>query len=163
YSSIRVLASPAVERLNLDLQRRSKEEFHTRLKRLYEVRLDDDAGRTETRHVLAKSVGWGWLGYHAVLAGEPLRGFVPPLLVRHGIAHRAGPFAVLIDGKMRAQEWITGPGSLLKTDFEHHGQGKNALNVTDPAYDLAEAILSLGLSEPEERWLISRYIEQSGD
>src|SRR5205807_3323285 len=49
--------------------------------------------------------------------------------LRHELAHRAGPFPILIDGKMRAQEWITGPGSLLKTDFEHHGQGKNALNV----------------------------------
>ena len=69
----------------------------------------------------------------------------------------------LTDAKMRPQEWITGPRSLLKTDFEHHGLGKNELNVTDPAYDLAEAILHLGLSELEEGRFLSRYIEESGD
>jgi len=27
-----------------------------------------------------KSVGWGWLGYHAFLAGRRLSEFVPPIL-----------------------------------------------------------------------------------
>src|SRR2546430_3825630 len=35
--------------------------------------------------------------------------------------------------------------------------------MTDPAYDLAEATLSFGLSEVEERRLIDRYVELSGD
>src|SRR5207244_13557143 len=83
--------------------------------------------------------------------------------LQHELARRGGPFPILIDGKMRPQEWITGPGSLLKTDFEHHGQRKNELNMTDPAYDLAETMLHWGLSESEEGWLIDRYIEQSGD
>ncbi len=247
YSSIRVLASPTAERLNLELQHQSEEKFHPRLKRIYEVRLEGDGGRTETRYVLAKSVGWGWLGYHAFLAGEQLAGFVPPLLglrdgifytewlpqvdaaeasrdrsgwleataayvatrvrclkldsdptpdlsrvrrhkgvdllasmlarafgwkvatmlkrprLQHELTRHAGPFPTLIDAKMRPQEWINGPRSLLKTDFEHHGQGKNELNMTDPAYDLAEVMLYLGLSEAEEGRLITRYIEQSGD
>ncbi len=247
YTRIRVLASPTMERLNWGLQRRSEEKFHTRLKRIYEIRLEDGGGRTETRYVVAKSVGWGWLGYHAFLAGERLSGFVPPLLglrdgilyaewlpqqepawaredrgrwlettaayvaarvrslpleedpspdlsranqdkgvdllasmlaraygwkaavvlkrarLQHELARRTCPFPTLIDAKMRPQEWISGPRSPLKTDFEHHGQGRHELNVADPAYDLAEAILYLGLSEEEERRLITRYIEQSGD
>src|SRR5207253_2295764 len=203
----------------------------------YEVQLDHDGGRTDTRYVLAKSVGWGWLSYHAAIAGERLSGFVPPLLglrdgilytewlpqddpaeagwdrgrwcdavasyvaarvrrltlesdpsaglvradqdkgsellagtlaraygwkaaavlkrarLRHEVTRHACPFPTLIDGKMRPEEWITGPASLLKTDFEHHGQGKFELNAADPAYDLAEAMLYGGLSESEEGWL----------
>lgn len=88
FSSIRVLASPPAERLNLTLQRRSEEKFHTRLKRIYEVRLEDGGGRTETRYILAKSVGWGWLSYHAFIAGERLSAFVPPILgLREGILY----------------------------------------------------------------------------
>jgi hydroxymethylpyrimidine pyrophosphatase-like HAD family hydrolase/adenine/guanine phosphoribosyltransferase-like PRPP-binding protein len=241
-SHIRVVTSPTAERLNL-----ARQDSDARLKRIYEVRLDDGGGQTETRFILAKSVGWGWLGYHAVLIGERLSRFVPPLLglrdgflytewlpqdpstitsqdrgrwletvatyvaarVRHlnlsndpapdlgradqhrgfevlastlarahgwkatgalkrtrlkrELMHQTCPVPTLIDGKMRPQEWIAGPQSLLKTDFEHHGQGKHELNVTDPAYDLAEAILYLGLSDAEEGWLLNRYIERSED
>ncbi|HTD48252.1 MAG TPA: HAD hydrolase family protein [bacterium] len=271
YAGARVMTGPAVERMNTVLERRSNDPWHNRLKRIYEVRLDGDGGRTETRYVLAKSVGWGWLGYHAALAGERLSAFVPPLLglrdgilytewlpqgdpakaesdasvqrasrtplnddaggnaataadrerwqdaaasyvaarvrglpmaedpsvdlvrtgqdkgfdvlsgalagaygskaaavlkrarLRQTLASRPNPVPTLIDGKMRRQEWITGPGPLLKTDFEHHGQGKHQLNVADPAYDLAETMLSLGPSEAEEGRLIDRYIDQSGD
>ena len=247
YSTVRVLASPAAERLNRALHERSDEKFHTRLKRVFEVRLADALGRTDTRYVLAKSVGWGWLGYHAVIAGERLAPFVPPVLglrdgilytewlpqrddpgatsdrrrwmetaasylaarvrtlsltadpssdlartnqhrgvdqlastlaraygwkpvaflkrarLRHELASRPCPVPTLIDAKLRPQEWVAGPRSLLKSDFEHHGQGKNELNVSDPAYDLAEAILYAGLSEAEEGWVINRYIKESAD
>jgi len=40
------------------------------LKRIYEVQLQTPQGQTETRCILAKSVGLGWLGYHAFLAGH---------------------------------------------------------------------------------------------
>ena len=247
YSHVQVLASPSAERMNRSLHERSDEKFHTRLKRVFEIHLADAHGRAETRYVLAKSVGWGWLGYHALIAGERLAAFVPPVLglrdgilytewlpqedepkagrdrdrwieaaasylaarvrvltlpgdptldlartnqhrgldqlasmlarayggkaaaymkrarLRHELAGQTCPVPTLTDAKMRPQEWITGPRSLLKTDFEHHGLGKNELNVTDPAYDLAEAILHLGLSELEEGRFLSRYIEESGD
>lgn len=64
---------------------------------------------------------------------------------------------------MRPSEWVVGGPSLLKTDFEHHGMGKTALNVVDPAYDLADTILNLSLSPDEERTLLSQYIADSGD
>src|SRR3989442_2603689 len=36
--------------------------------------------------MVAKSVGWGWLGYHAYLAGTRLAGLVPPVIGwRHGM------------------------------------------------------------------------------
>ena len=246
YAATTLVASPSAERFNRRLQHFSEEKFHTRLKRVYEVRLRDHEGRPETRYVLAKSVGWGWLGYHAFLAAEALADFVPPVLgLREGVlytewlpqkepvsipADRAAlvgraasyvaarvrslrlesdpgphldarnqkglellatalsgayglkPVAVvkradlrrelsrrpcavptLIDGKMRPQEWIRSGETLLKTDFEQHGLGKTELNVTDPAYDLAEAVLHFGLSPAEEEALLQRYRSASGD
>src|SRR5262249_36029500 len=183
-----------------------------------EVHLRDTAGRHEIRHVLAKSVGWGWLGYHASQASQALADFVPSTLgLRNGILYtewlpqqqdspapvatgkrvietlgsyvaararklrfnrnptadlvRDGrhkglemlatalsraygsriaaaamrhriqkklsqncSLAVLTDSKMAVAEWIHDGHRLLKTDFEHHGQGKNELGMTDPAY-----------------------------
>ena len=246
YAATTLVASPSAERFNRRLQHFSEEKFHTRLKRVYEVRLRDHEGRPETRYVLAKSVGWGWLGYHAFLAADRLAPFVPPLLgLRDGILYtewlpqdpqtpwppreeiidtaaayvaarvRALPVAsrpsaelavgagpkglellagVLsrawgwkpaaalkrartqraltrlavpspthVDGKMRCSEWIVGPTALLKTDFEHHGQGKTELNVDDPAYDLAETILHFGLSAAEEHRLLTGYAERAHD
>jgi haloacid dehalogenase-like hydrolase len=247
YSGIRVVASSTAAQLNSQLQRLSEEKFHTRLKRIYEIQLRTAEGRDETRYVLAKSVGWGWLGYHAFIAGRRLSEFVPPVLglrdgilytewlpqsnpvaadgdrdqvirrvasyvasrvrsmglgkdpapdlsrvdqhkgftllaealsraygwkvaavlkrcrILHELSRRPCPFPTLIDGKMRRQEWITGSSELLKTDFEQHGLGKTELNMTDPAYDLAEVILSFALSQGEESRLIARYIEECGD
>jgi trehalose-6-phosphatase len=238
---IRVQPAEGPERV---LEANQEPGFHCRLKRAYEVEL---RGRSpQKRIVLAKSVGWGWLGYHAFLAGNRLQPHVPRILgLRDGIAysdwvvpendfepvtrqdsiasaaayvaarvdalgltidpvpemakerrHRgteelagvlSGAFhskisavlrrprieeelarlscdrPVLIDGKMRREEWIAASGGLLKTDFEHHGMGKHQLNITDPAYDLAETILYWKLTHEEERELIDEYIQRSGD
>jgi hydroxymethylpyrimidine pyrophosphatase-like HAD family hydrolase/adenine/guanine phosphoribosyltransferase-like PRPP-binding protein len=243
-----VVASGEADQCNARLQAPSEEPRRTRLKRVYAVRLQYSDGEEETRHVLAKSVGWGWLGYHAYLAGQRLDGFVPPVLgLRDGIlfsewlpqstpvtpgdqdrVQRIGtvasyiaarartlglgknplpglgrglhhdslqlldrvlsrayggalpanmmrprlrkrlachpcPFPILLDGKLEGAEWIAGPSGLLKTDYEHHGMGKNELNLVDPSYDLAESILRLELTPVEERRLLERYVEDSGD
>lgn len=245
--SMRLVASKAAEDFNARLQSSSSGDRGARLKRVYEVHLDTQRGE-ETRYVLAKSVGWGWLGYHAFLAGHRLSGFVPPILgLRDGIVYmewypqpalpqrRAGerqelieisasyvaararslvlsappasgksikrhedgflllrktlgsaypwflghtlmrqrlerrlsrhrcPLPTLIDGRMGRTEWIVGPHGPLKTDYEHHGMGKSELNTADPAYDLAETILSLALSAEEEQQLIRRYVEMTED
>src|SRR5436853_549748 len=60
-------------------------------------------------------------------------------------------------------EWIVESDRLLKTDYEHHGMGKATLNVVDPAYDLADTILDLGLSLQEEERFIRQYKKHSGD
>jgi hydroxymethylpyrimidine pyrophosphatase-like HAD family hydrolase len=58
------------------------------LKGIFKVELKSSDGRREVRHVLVKSVGWGWLGYHAFLAGSRLAGFVPPILgLRDGMLY----------------------------------------------------------------------------
>jgi hydroxymethylpyrimidine pyrophosphatase-like HAD family hydrolase len=71
--------------------------------------------------------------------------------------------SVSTDSKMAANEWIPVGSRLKKTDFEHHGQGKNELGITDPAYDLADAIFHFEFSEEEERRLVDRYVVESGD
>jgi hydroxymethylpyrimidine pyrophosphatase-like HAD family hydrolase len=236
----------SADRFNERLEAVSDIKGHTRLKRVYEVTLAAESGCEETRYVLAKSVGWGWLSYHAFLAGERLANFVPPVLgLRNGILytewqehnsvaaseiergqwiHWAASYIAtrarnlrlaadpapelllesrnglsslvsdlcraygtrpaqylrrgrmlyelsralstcptLIDGKMRPLEWIRGKTLLLKSDFEQHGLGKIEINMTDPAYDLADAILTWQLSSEEEQKLVTRYIQDSGD
>ena len=245
YARCTVVASERAEALNAGLQDRVADERGARLKRIFEVQLETPQGQKETRYVLAKSVGWGWLGYHAFLAGHRLAGFVPPILgLRDGILYmewvpdcapdvdnratridaaacyiaarvrhlslapesaagldpprqgngarllreqlgkaygpfpinllmqpRLGrllrkqpcPFPTFIDGNMQRSEWIDGPAGPLKADYEHHGLGKEELNVIDPAYDLADTILHLELSADEESRLIRRYVDATGD
>lgn len=58
-------------------------DFHVRLKRLYVVSLSAKHSFTTSRRVLAKDVGYGWLGYHAYLAGTRLQPAVPRVLGLH--------------------------------------------------------------------------------
>ncbi len=246
FTHVSVVASSRAEEYNAHLRSITSDERSIRLKRIFEVQLGTPQGELQTKFVLAKSVGWGWFGYHAFLIGYRLAGVVPPILgLREGILYtewypqtdgevsenhtelieasakyvaartrllrlkgdkansidlkrynngiqllgkalsraygpvltdrlmqsrlgtllqkRPCPFHALIDGNMHHKEWIRGPQGLLKTDFEHHGMGKAALNLTDPAYDLADTIMDFGLLPEEERSLISQYITQSGD
>jgi hydroxymethylpyrimidine pyrophosphatase-like HAD family hydrolase len=247
-AKVRLAASGRADALNARLQGLSNDERGWRLKRVYEVHVDWPGGATEIRFVLAKSVGWGWLGYHAFLIGQRLSGFVPPILgLRDGILYmewlqgpsaagsaaeqraqrieRAAsytaarvrqlrlatspasdhrleryqdglrllekvlskaygrlvtdtlsrgriqrrllaaprPVPTLIDGRMASREWVVGCFGLFKGDFEHHGLGKAELNVVDPAFDLADAILALALRPEEEHRLIARYINETQD
>lgn len=232
------------EEPNARLQAVSEEKYHTRLKRVFAVRLTR-SGESVKRYFLAKSVGWGWLGYHAFLAGTRLTDCVPPVLgLRDGIlysewiaeqsqessqpvemirtlahyvasraqslrfggesdinvvresqpargieelaGHLSGAYGkaggilkrprikqklaamqshrpALIDGRMRPLEWVRCDRTMFKSDFEHHGLGKHQLNLTDPAYDLAETSLHWNLSFNEERELLEQYIAETGD
>jgi len=247
YESARVTTSATVEGFNRDWWSRPPEKADSRMKRIFEVELSGPRG-SEIRYVLAKSVGWGWMGYNSFLTGEQLGNYVPPMLgQRNGILftewlpqdgtealseigrgslietlssyvasrarhlkfegdisagfgregsnrtfdHLAGvlakayssrlvaalkrptirqeldtkkpPAPTLADGRMACREWIRVGSRLLKTDFEHHGQGKNETCTIDPAFDLADAILQFGLSTDESAQLIERYTEMTGD
>jgi hydroxymethylpyrimidine pyrophosphatase-like HAD family hydrolase len=233
------------EELNRALRATSEDKFHTRAKRVFKVRLAR-ALQGETHYIIAKSVGWGWLSYHAFLAAQSLAGKVPPVLMLRdgflfsewlsassvgnkgrdhmiqdiaqyvatrstslqlhdasisdaklerqlargteelasalsmaygkagGILKRArirrdlegfqnSHQPILIDGRMRRSEWIDTGERFVKTDYEHHGMGKHQLNISDAAYDLAEATLHFHLSEAEEQILIQEYSARSGD
>jgi len=101
-------------------------------------RVDQHKGFTLLAEALSRAYGW------------KVAAVLKRCRILHELSHRPCPFPTLIDGKMRRQEWITGSSELLKTDFEQHGLGKTELNMTDPAYDLAEVILSFALSQGEE-------------
>ena len=230
------------------MKRNSADPRMERLKRVFMVGIESGDGGTQTRYVIGKSVGWGWLGYHAFLAGDRLAGMVPPVVaLRDGILYTEyfpqgladvgqlpergmvletaadyvaarvrhlrlksaassamdmqrhnnglrllekamsrnygrfptdtlmrsriggrlrplfGTLPVLIDGAMQPGEWIFRDGRALKTDFEHHGLGKGPVNVIDPAFDLAEIMLSFGLSPEEQDRLVARYASSCGD
>lgn len=69
--------SDATAALNAGLAAHYSDGFQVRLKRV----LDSPDGR-----VMAKSSGWGWLGYHAWIAGVALEGFVPRVIrLREGM------------------------------------------------------------------------------
>ena len=88
FRSVSLINSNRVEAFNNQLQTLSGGGRGTRLKQIYEVQLEALSGHKETRYVIAKSVGWGWLGYHALLAGRRLSGLVPPILgLRDGILY----------------------------------------------------------------------------
>ena len=124
--TVHVTGSETEQQCNAELRSLSEEKFHNRLKRVYEVRLEKGAGATETRYVLAKSVGWGWLSYHSFIAGGRLSSFVPPILgLREGILYT---------------QWDRrGPISAAETDRE------SVLRIA-PAY-VAARVRSLGLPE----------------
>lgn len=247
FTRVAVTTSDRADEFNARLQTTASDERGERLKHIFEVQLETPEGEQRTKYVLAKSVGWGWLGYHAFLIGHRLSGYVPPILgLRDGILYtewipqaavepsgkrrteliaasasyvaararnlqlkgaaatsidlkrynngalllakalsgaygrlptdllmqsRLGrlvqaqrcPCPTLIDGNMHPNEWILGPLGPLKTDYEHHGMGKAALNLIDPAYDLADTVFNLDLSPEEERSLVGQYIAESED
>ena len=86
WQRVVVRASPQVDAINARLADHCRDGFQVRLQRLFEVELSRDTAEPLVLHVVAKSVGWGWLGYHAYLAGTRLRDFVPPVIgLRHGL------------------------------------------------------------------------------
>src|SRR5260370_22114286 len=77
-----------IRELSLKWQTEAPERVDVRLKRVYEVHLCRAGGNDEVRYVFAKSVGCGWLGYHAFIAGHRLGDFGPPILgLREGILY----------------------------------------------------------------------------
>src|SRR5437870_7733361 len=75
-----------VESINVRLAQHSKDGHHVREKRVFAIELSGAQRKPEVKKVFLKSVGWGWLGYHAYIAGKRLDGFVPTVLgLRHGL------------------------------------------------------------------------------
>jgi hydroxymethylpyrimidine pyrophosphatase-like HAD family hydrolase len=95
--------------------------FQVRLKRLWTI----DGGL-----VLAKSVGWGWLGYHAWHAARALEGFVPrPLSLRDGIL-----FSEFVEGESLAARHAD-PAPLARTLGDYVSRRVRQLPLDeDPAF-----------------------------
>ena len=88
YTEARIVESPHSGQINRHLRALSEEKSQNRFKRVYEVHLRKENGEQEIRFILAKSVGWGWLSYHAFHASQKLAGFIPPVLgLRNGLLY----------------------------------------------------------------------------
>ena len=84
--NVRVAETSRVQAINARLAGQLGDGFQVRLKRVFALSAEGADGESATRHVFAKSVGWGWLGYHAYLMAARLEGCVPPLIgLRHGL------------------------------------------------------------------------------
>jgi hydroxymethylpyrimidine pyrophosphatase-like HAD family hydrolase/orotate phosphoribosyltransferase len=245
WTGIRILDDEQITALNRSLAEHSRDGHHVREKRVFAIQLTAEGREPQEKKIFLKSAGWGWLGYHAYIAGRRLEGFVPRLIgVRNGImitewidgatsvmeaspsiatATRVGSYIAartralrlsshsqtkgvtysavgvdeivnllrtgygpyinrlkkpilrkhlyrfmsttptMLDGHMQADEWLRLPAAIYKADFEHHNFGGAELDLVDPAYDLAAAILELRFSEALERELLQTYEEESGD
>jgi hydroxymethylpyrimidine pyrophosphatase-like HAD family hydrolase len=81
----RVVSNKDVDELNTRLAEHSKDGHHVREKRVFEIQLTNQPA-PQRKKILLKSVGWGWLGYHAFIAGKRLEGFVPRVIgLRNGL------------------------------------------------------------------------------
>jgi hydroxymethylpyrimidine pyrophosphatase-like HAD family hydrolase len=88
WDDAQLIQSRYTGELNASLEEHFQDGFQCRLKRVFDVRLLKNGEPPVIRKVLAKSVGWGWLGYQAFFAGKQLAGFVPELLgLREGLLY----------------------------------------------------------------------------
>jgi haloacid dehalogenase-like hydrolase len=99
FDEVAVRESSAVDEVNDRLRQHYGDGFHVRMKRVYDVAFRNGDARSVKR-VFAKSVGWGWLGYHAYLSGTRLSAFVPKVIgLRNGLL-----FTEWIEESPRARE-----------------------------------------------------------
>ncbi len=63
----------------------------------------------------------------------------------------------VVDGRMDRENWLQSPHGLLKCDFEEHAFDKDDLEIFDPAYDLAGALLEFGPSRMLQARLLETY------
>ena len=88
WDDVQVLQSSSTCELNTRLEEHFQDNFQCRLKHIFDIRLVKNSAPPAFRRVLAKSVGWGWLGYQAFFAGNQLAGFVPAMLgLREGLMY----------------------------------------------------------------------------
>ncbi|HLH32372.1 MAG TPA: HAD hydrolase family protein, partial [Terriglobia bacterium] len=82
----RLIEDSAVDEINRELAEHSKDGHHVREKRVVTIRFRNSVDDFKTRKILFKSTGWGWLGYHAYIAGTRLQEFVPEIIgLRNGM------------------------------------------------------------------------------
>jgi hydroxymethylpyrimidine pyrophosphatase-like HAD family hydrolase len=88
WDRVELVQSIRTDELNARFEEHFQDGFQCRLKRVFDVRLVKNGVAPVVRRVLVKSVGWGWLGYHAFFAGEQLAAFVPAMLgLREGLVY----------------------------------------------------------------------------
>ncbi len=69
----------------------------------------------------------------------------------------------VVDGRMGRENWLQTAHGLLKCDFEEHAFDKDDLEIFDPAYDLAGALLEFGASRTRRAGLLEAYSARVSD
>ncbi len=88
WDGVELVQCSRTEDLNARFEEHFRDGFQCRLKRVFDLRLVKNGAPPVVKRVLAKSVGWGWLGYHAFFSGEQLAAFVPAMLgFREGLLY----------------------------------------------------------------------------
>jgi hypothetical protein len=70
---------------------------------------------------------------------------------------------IAVDGRMLPHEWIQTPRALIKTDTLDHHADDFFPGSRDIAWDVAGAIVELGLEEAAASYLVERYKMLSAD
>ena len=87
-AALPLLATPGGTGFRLSQTAALNEAFAAHYSDGFQVRLKRVIDRPDGTRIMAKSTGWGWLGYHAWLAATALQGFVPqPIRLRDGILY----------------------------------------------------------------------------
>lgn len=76
---------------------------------------------------------------------------------------RASVRAVAVDGRMQAHEWLRSGQRLVKTDGMSHYDDHFQPGPQDPAWDLAGAVVELGLTPQQSAVAKAAYLAATGD
>jgi len=103
YEQITLKENRDTQFANKELRSHYSDSFQVRLKRVYQLELKKRNGEKVFKKILAKSVGTGWYGYHAYLAGKSLSAYVPNVIgLRNGIL-----FMEWLDGEPVTPDYIS--------------------------------------------------------
>ena len=132
-SELEIEDDPQLEAVNSAFRSHYKESFQARLKRVYRVGHPLQPSADLANQILAKSVGWGWLGYHAYLIARRTRGFVAPLAgLRNGIL-----YTEWIDGQHLSRADLT--DYQLKKIGEYVAiRSKSLQMLEDPRFEVSD-------------------------
>ena len=160
FASVSVAASRRADEFNARLKGTASDERAVRLKRVFEVQLETPEGDKQTKYVLAKSVGWGWLGYHAFLIAHRLRGYVPPMLgLRDGILYMEWiPQPAVASGNDR-DELLEASAAYVAARASHLNLTGSAVGMDLKKHNNGSRVLEKALSRAYGQFLTDRLMQ----
>ena len=160
FARVSVAASRRADEFNAGQQSIGSDERGVRLKRVFEVQLETPEGEKQTRYVLAKSVGWGWLGYHAFLIGHRLCGYVPPMLgLRDGILYMEWlPQPAVASGSDR-NELLNASASYVAARVRHLNLAGSTAGMSLKRASSGNKVLETALSRAYGRFPTDRLMQ----
>lgn len=88
FDNLYVYEDEKTRAINDELLRNPDKSYHVRLKKVYRVITSNKKGSYENFMIMGKSVGWGWLSYHAAISALRLEGLIPRIFgLKDGIIY----------------------------------------------------------------------------